>query len=502
MGVLPGRTRSSSRLLGALISVGLLAGPAALVTGSPAEAEAQSAPSAPPSIRLFSSNDRVIEATRPAGRRAWLPVPVWATPTGEGGFDLRISRPSFATAVSATQVVHHADGSTTRVARPDLPVAGWRGLPGFFDLKVRNGAGQVVQRASLRYCPNNGQQQRLDPAGPDTATFPEGCSGMPFTYGSRWGIDDGWANGVVEGLVLKAPAGRYTATIGVTEAYRSALGITPADATASARYRLVDGPYGDHLRTAGRTAQETAPAQARASAPVVTQPAAAHLPDLRSLPAFGMETSRQGRKDWLSFGANVWVGGNSLLDIEGFRRQDAEVMDAWQFFYDGDEPVGRARVGTMEYDTRDGHFHWHLQQFARYRLLTQDRQQAVVSSKQSFCIVPTDPVDLSLDNAEMRPYATGLDSACGERDALWIRETLPVGWGDTYYQGKGGQAFDITGVANGTYVVAVEANPTGELFETNRNNNVSYRKVILKGRPGARTVCVPGVYGIDPHGAC
>ena len=122
-------------------------------------------------------------------------------------------------------------------------------------------------------------------------------------------------------------------------------------------------------------------------------------------------------------------------------------MDAWQYFYDGDEPVGRAQVGEMEYDTRDGHFHWHLLQFARYRLLDADKVQAVRSSKQSFCIVPTDPVDLSLDNAEMAPYETGLDSACGERGALWIRETLPVGWGDTYYQGKGGQAFNITDVA-------------------------------------------------------
>ncbi|QIK66761.1 hypothetical protein G7072_10795 [Nocardioides sp. HDW12B] len=500
MGALPGHTRPS-RLLGAALSIGLLASPAALLTTSSAVAEA-AAETPTPSIRLFSSNDRVIEYTRPAGRRAWLPVPVWATPTGEGAFDLRVRRPNFATAITATQLVHHADGSTTQVARPDLPIDGWRGLPGFFDLTVTNGAGQVVKRASQRYCPNAGQQQRLDPAGPDTATFPEGCGGMPFTYGTRWGIDDGWANGVGEGLVLNVPAGRYTATIRVTEAYRSALGIAPADATATVRYRLVDGPYGEHARAANRTSDEPAPVQARASAPIVTQPDAAYLPDLRSLPAFGMETSRQGGKDWLSFGANVWIGGNSLLDIEGFRRQDEEVMDAWQYFYDGDEPVGRAPVGTMEYDTRDGHFHWHLQQFARYRLLTQDKQRVVVSSKQSFCIVPTDPVDLSLANAEMRPYATGLDSACGERDALWIRETLPVGWGDTYYQGKGGQAFDITGVPNGTYLVAVEANPERTLFETNRANNASYRTVILKGRPGARKVCVPALHGIDAHGTC
>ena len=341
---------------------------------------------------------------------------------------------------------------------------------------------------------------------------------MPFMYGHRWGITEGWAGRVTRGFVLKAPAGRYTTTISVDEDYRTALGIAPEDATVTTRHRLVNGDYDEHFRRSDRTAaRSTARSAARSATrsgaaapspgprsrvPVVADTDSANLPDLRTMPAFGMRTGNERGKDWLSFGANVWVGGTSLLDIEGFRRDDEEVMDAWQYFYDGDEPVGRAPVGEMEYDTRDGHFHWHLLQFAQYRLFNEARTDFVRSSKQSFCIVPTDPVDLSLDDAEVAPYETGLGSACGERDALWIRETLPVGWGDTYYQGKGGQAFNITGLPNGTYWVAVEANPTGELFESDYGNNVSYRKVILKGRPGQRKVCVPAVFGIDGHGAC
>ena len=37
-----------------------------------------------------------------------------------------------------TQVVHHEDGSTTEVARPEIELDGWRGLPDFFDLTVTN----------------------------------------------------------------------------------------------------------------------------------------------------------------------------------------------------------------------------------------------------------------------------------------------------------------------------------------------------------------------------
>ena len=81
-------------------------------------------------------------------------------------------------------------------------------------------------------------------------------------------------------------------------------------------------------------------------------------------------------------------------------------MDAYQYFYDGQDVVGKAPVGTLEFDLRDGHHHWHLQQFAAYRLLTADQTHVAKSRKQSFCIVPTDPIDLSLDAAERRPYTS------------------------------------------------------------------------------------------------
>lgn len=44
---------------------------------------------------------------------------------------------------------------------------------------------------------------------------------------------------------------------------------------------------------------------------------------------------------------------------------------------------------------------------------------------------------------------------------------------------------------NGTYYVQVTANPEGHLYESNVNNNISLRQVILGGSPGARTVTVP-----------
>jgi hypothetical protein len=49
-------------------------------------------------------------------------------------------------------------------------------------------------------------------------------------------------------------------------------------------------------------------------------------------------------------------------------------------------------------------------------------------------------------------------------------------------------------VQNGTYYIEINANPDHRLIETDITNNISLRKLVLGGVPGARTVDVP------PHG--
>jgi hypothetical protein len=81
-----------------------------------------------------------------------------------------------------------------------------------------------------------------------------------------------------------------------------------------------------------------------------------------------------------------------------------------------------------------------------------------------------------------------------------VREVLPTGWGDTYFQGLPGQSFNITDLPNGTYYIAVEANPLGLLHERRTDNDVELREIRLGGTPGARTVTVPPWHGIDTEG--
>ncbi|MCL7366674.1 lysyl oxidase family protein [Streptomyces ardesiacus] len=219
-------------------------------------------------------------------------------------------------------------------------------------------------------------------------------------------------------------------------------------------------------------------------------------PDLRSLPAYGIVVTDGEKdipgKDYLAFSANVWNAGPAQLVVDGFRTPGKAKMDAYQYFYDAKgKQVGYTPTGTMEWDPRPGHMHWHFTDFASYRLLKADKKEAVRSGKEAFCLANTDAIDYTVKNANWHPFNTDLSTACGEENSISVREVLDVGSGDTYSQDLPGQSFDITDVPNGTYYIQVLANPEKRLKETDLGNNSALRKIVLGGKPDARTVTVP-----------
>jgi hypothetical protein len=302
---------------------------------------------------------------------------------------------------------------------------------------------------------------------------------------------------------VRLAPGKYTVTATIAPQFVRLLHITAANATASVKLTVVKG-----RGCCAAAAPRTAPAHARPLAPLprvptLANPPAAALPDLVPLPSWGISTfhDRRSGQDVLSFNATVWVGGNSPLDVEGFRSNGSPVMKAYQYFWRNGHVVGRARAGTMGFDSKKGHDHWHFEQFARYQLLDSAKNLAVASHKVGFCIAPSDPVNLLAPHAVWQPPSIGFGNfTCGQPTALWVQEMMPVGWGDTYTQFAAGQAFDITSVPNGTYYIEVIANPLHVLYESNTHNDISLRKVILGGTPGHRTVKVPAWHGIDPEG--
>lgn len=477
----------SRRPLSALLAFALAAG--ALISATASSA------SEPPTLRLFAASSTITAERFGPGERVFFDPGAYLTAVG-GNFEIRVRRAGYSNPIRAAQIV--GGGS---VPLPDSLGVDWNGFPRFLRVDVtRNADGSHTSR-HVRWCPNDFEPQRLDPASAESSTYPQFCGSNPFTLGMVWGIDDGWAvnpfnsGGVV---VINGPDGRYTVTLSVAERYRRVFGISDADASVTVTVKVKTVPSDCPPNCEGGAATRAA-TRGLTPAPAVTDPDPATLPDLRALPAWGMsvDADQESGDDFLSFGANVWNRGRAPLTVEGFRRSGTNVMDAFQYFYRDGQVVGRAPAGTMVYDARPGHEHWHFKQFATYKLLDATKQSVVRSEKEAFCLAPTDAIDLAVPGAIWRPDAIGLHTICGWQTSLWVRETLPAGWGDTYFQGLPGQSFDISGLPNGTYFIEVTANPTGRLFESNASNNTQLRKVILGGRPGHRTVTVPPYQGID-----
>lgn len=484
-----GRRRARSRT--AVASIVLLA--AALVV-SPAAAQVTS-----PELVLLAPAGEVNLYRYGRGEPVHPEVGLLVAARG-APLELLARRPDYTQPPQLTQVLRGpGNQSEVRELDPSL-LDGWSGLKDFFELSFTNDAGTEVATATLGFCPGGYGRQRIDDSGPTVPTYPAGCFANPFTRGVVWGIDRSWAVDATgyDSDPIAIPNGTFTLTIHIAQVYVDLFGIEPDNASVQMKVtvrRLEDECHegcGDHHYVRQQTQEDPA-----SPVPVMDQPDPSVLPDLIALPSWGINVDNRRVKSFLTFGATVWNGGAAPLVVEGFRRSDEPVMDAYQYFYDGDEVVGKAAAGALAFDDRRGHHHWHFKQFAGYSLLDADAAQVVRSRKEAFCLAPTDAMDLTIPDADWNPGALGLGTACGSRTSVWVRELLPLGWGDTYYQGIRGQSFNITEVPNGTYYIKVEANVGGLLHEQRSDNNVELRQVILKGRPGHRRVVVPPWNGID-----
>jgi Lysyl oxidase len=455
---------------------------------------AAAAAAKPPRLRLFSATSTV--KIQKFGRgRVQLDIGAYLAAMG-GDFRLDVARAGYQSPIRVSQVI----GSQHR-ALPDTVAHGWEGISGLLTYTVSSASQGVIASRTMNVCPNDWNRQRVDASGPLTSRFPQFCATNPFTLGSVWGIDRGWAVGLDDvAPAVRLPLGTYTIKVSLAPRYAAMFGVAPADATTTVTAHIVRplpcppscGGVASHRR--GGTAPGFLPRVATDNSPDPST-----MPDLIPLPAWGMGIDRQVGRDYLDFGATVWDAGPAPMDVEGFRRPGTNIMDAFQYFFRNGKPVGRAKAGTMLYDARPGHEHWHFQQFALYSLLSASKTQVVRSEKEGFCLAPTDAIDLTVPGALWDPYSIGLAGQCGDQTSIWTRETLPAGWGDTYFQFLPGQSFDITDLKNGTYYIEVRANPLGAIHERSTANDVRLRRVILGGTPGARTVRVPAWNGIDPE---
>jgi hypothetical protein len=478
--------------------------PLPLFFGAPS---ASAAPSQEPAVRFVAAANAV-HADRDEGDPGVVLDLGTHLVAGKDPFELRLTRKSYSEPIVAAQRVK-VNGAWRTKALP-LSLPDFTGLPAFMHVTLTDAAGKTVFDRDQTFCPNTFQPTRTRPDAPSKSSYPLGCGRLAFALGSVWGIEAGWSantsDGTADNYVENIADGTYTAKVSVAKQYRDAFGIPEQHSSATIQVTVRTRPSTENPGL--RKPSTKAGPKRLALKPNTRRPSGTPSapkgprPDLRALPAWSVQTNHgdphghgakdQPKRDYLAFSANVWNAGNSPLVVDGFRQPGAQFMDVYQYFFDANgTETGWVPTGKMEFDSKPGHEHWHFQDFAGYRLLNEDKQEAVRSQKEAFCVLPTDEVDTTIKGANWRPFNTDLRTACGSNTALAIRQALDIGWGDTYTQDKPGQSFDITDVPNGTYYIEVHANPERKLHESNTKNNVSYRKVILGGSPGERTVTAP-----------
>ncbi|HEY2639644.1 MAG TPA: lysyl oxidase family protein [Streptosporangiaceae bacterium] len=443
---------------------------------------------------------------------------IWVASLG-GPFQLDVKRASYSQPLTISQVIRSPNGSVVRHPLPAWVLDSWNGLRHFLHITIRNHKGKIVAASNMTFCPAGYQLARTNPGSVRTDNYPLQCSAFdPFSIGEVWGLPRGWAvdpsffvqyNGLHLGTYF------YTESIG--PAYAHLFRIPAKDTSVTVKLKVVKarpccGPFGCcakarvpahfvRVATASHRPGATHPALASLPAvPTLKNPPVSALPDLIPLPSWGISTMnvKKSGETYLDFGATVWVAGHAELDVEGFRSNGSNTMQAYQYFWQNGRVIGRAHVGTMGFSNYNA---WHFKQFAQYKLLNAHKKVVVVSRKIGFCIAPTDGIDMLLRHALWQPLYTGISGNCGSPSALWVQELMPLGWGDTYFQSVPYQSFEVTDLPNGTYYIEIIANPEHLLHEVSATNDISLRKVIIGGTPGHRTVRVPAFHGIDPEPA-
>ena len=465
----------------------------------------------PPSLKLLTIMKHTNVTRYKANSRLFISPGVYVAAAG-GTFEIDAHRNPDGT-ISLWQVSRDTHGvHPIRQITAPTRVRMSAGLPQFFHLNLTDSAGHSVASQDISYCLNGGYyyggSSRVDASGPNQNGFPFGC-GSSQSEGAVWGIDAGWANSLSFSFKLDVPDGDYTVTMTIAQTYADQLGI-PADEQSSSTGLTIKtrkvrqcGPrrcpppiiVQPNLTSTGTQPLGEGPATTTTTNQSVgSDPTGLHnadgVPDLRALPARSLNIQHNKRtgRDYLTFGATIWNAGSGPLVVEGFRSGSAPVMQGVQFIYRNGVPVSSTNVNQFEFDTRKGHHHWHMEDIAQYDLLDKSANRVVLSDKQSFCLAPTDAIDLTLPGADWQPDTAGLWSACAGRSSIWLREVLPAGWGDTYFQYVAGQSFDITSLPNGHYQIRVTTDPNHKLVETNYDNNVGLLPFTLGGKAGHRTV--------------
>ncbi|MYV69791.1 protein-lysine 6-oxidase, partial [Streptomyces sp. SID2131] len=214
-------------LLAGTTAVAAMAVTAGFMAASPEQAKAATGPR----LSLVAATGSVTLTSWKEDPGVYLDLGTYLTAEGTP-LELRATRKSYKDPVVLTQTVYEGGKARSKVL-PQGTVKDFSGLPGFAEITLTDKAGKKVLSRAESFCPNNASG-RIRPDAPATSKYPESCPTNPFTLGSVWGVEKGWASNTYAGSYtqpVKLAAGTYTARVGVAKKYRDLFGIADKPAT-------------------------------------------------------------------------------------------------------------------------------------------------------------------------------------------------------------------------------------------------------------------------------
>ncbi len=198
------------------------------------------------------------------------------------------------------------------------------------------------------------------------------------------------------------------------------------------------------------------------------------LPDLVILPPEKLLIQQTNGQKELRFSTSFANLGKGPLELTSKDNPEADTTQVLQTIYTENGGTQQRVVGKFIYHPE--HSHWHLENITNFELWTigDDRmpeEKLAATEKMSFCIQDWEQYkEAPQDNAASQTYV-----GCNKKT-----QGLSVGWIDKYGAGVEGQMIDITGIANGNYIIRSVIDPANSISEINEDNNAVLSYVTLE----------------------
>lgn len=206
------------------------------------------------------------------------------------------------------------------------------------------------------------------------------------------------------------------------------------------------------------------------------------LPDLAMLAPFDFRIENNGGQRLLRFSTvqvNVGPGPFRMYGSDEDGTADhGDVLSVAQWIKHEDGTwTQRATTAQMSWSFDDGHEHWHLIDFQRFKLRSLDSELLGNAAKIGFCAFDSYPYT----SPRQAFYTTERAICQTNANTGKVLMGTSRGWGDIYRSTIAFQWIDITGLPNGDYRLRVLVDPSvgsgGRFREGDETNNRSWAKI-------------------------